>query len=276
MNYYIKNILIRFSRLLPSKFRKKLLFLLNQSFRSKAGFVKEYAIFDFNTLDTLNNNNEYLDIYRKSLSKAGDESTDNIYKLLRHMNLYSYIENILVNDTQGDFAECGCWNGTSLFATKYFIDKHKSTKHIHIFDSFEGGLSEFMKEDYIGGLIKSKNEAQEVREQFSSSYPLLKRKLSKYDQISLNKGWIPEVFKAQEERLYSFVHIDVDLFEPTFESHKYFFDRLSKGGIIVCDDYGYKQFPGAAKAVDSFIEMIPKDSYSHFIKHSFGTSIIIK
>lgn len=107
--------------------------------------------------------------YRSSLSKAEDQRTDNIYKILRHLNLYSYIEDVLKRGVPGDFAECGCWNGNSLFETKYFIDKHKSDKNFHIFDSFEGGLSEFSKEDYEGSLINSKEKACEVRSQFSSS-----------------------------------------------------------------------------------------------------------
>ena len=77
-------------------------------------------------------------------------------------------------------------------------------------------------------------------------------------------------------RKYSFVHIDVDLYQPTLDSHEYFFERLHKGGIIVCDDYGYSQFPGASLAVDKFISSLSRDSYSHFFKHSFGTSVIIK
>ena len=105
---------------------------------------------------------------------------------------------------------------------------------------------------------------------------MLLKKVSKLNNIHLNKGWIPNVLKIEADRKYSFVHIDVDLFEPTFYAHKYFFERLSPGGIIVCDDYGYNIFPGAAKAVEEFVSSIPSQSVSYFIKHSIGTSVIIK
>ena len=85
-----------------------------------------------------------------------------------------------------------------------------------------------------------------------------------------------EVFENEGERSYSFVHIDVDLYEPTLASHRYFFNRLSKGGVIVCDDYGFRQFPGASDAVDEFIDSLPESSYSHFFKNSVGGSVIIK
>ena len=42
------------------------------------------------------------------------------------------------------------------------------------------------------------------------------------------------------------VHVDVDLYEPTRDSFRFFFERLSPGGRIVCDDYSWE---GARKAV---------------------------
>ena len=133
-------------------------------------------------------------------------------------------------------------NGNSLFA-KFLIDKY-NLKSFHIFDSFEGGLSEFKDKDLRNSSIKSNFE--KVRQVFSSSYPASKNKESELTYI--NKGWIPDVFKTQEEGIALF-HIDVDLYEPTLASHQYFLKGY-KGGVIVCDDYGYKQFPGAKVAVD--------------------------
>jgi len=49
-----------------------------------------------------------------------------------------------------------------------------------------------------------------------------------------------------------FVHIDVDLYQPTLAALEYFYPRLAAGGIIVCDDYGSLSFPGAYKAVEEF------------------------
>ena len=158
----------------------------------------------------------------------------------------------------------------------HFINKYNSDKNFHIFDSFEGGLSKFSKEDYEGKVINSKDDVEKISNYFSSSYMKLSKKIQNFNNIFINKGWIPDVFKYQEDRKYSFVHIDVDLYEPTKEAHIYFFERLQEGGIIVCDDYGYEQFPGASKAVDQFINSLPSSSYKHFIKHSIGTSIIIK
>ena len=273
MYKFLKNIVKRnlipfFKILIPNKHRKSLINILSVSLNGH--------YFDESIIEVLNEKNEYKKIYNKSLVKAGDQNTNNIYKILRHLSLYSYVEDVIRREIQGDFAECGCWNGNSLFATKYLIDKHNLKKSFHIFDSFEGGLSEFKDKDFKNSSIKSNFEANEVRRNFVSSYEKLIEKTSHLKLLYINKGWIPDVFKNEEERRYCFVHIDVDLYEPTLESHKYFFKRLNIGGIIVCDDYGYNQFPGAKFAVDEFIRSLPKGSYSHFIRPSIGTSIIIK
>ncbi len=276
MKKFIRKNLINSLKILPFNFREKIINIFSDTFKCKDGMVNNKSIFDFKEIQGLAPNSEYIEIYKRCLKRAGDQKTDNIYKLLRHLNLYSYIEDVLTRKIEGDFAECGCWNGNSLFATKLLIDKYNSNKEIHVFDSFEGGLSDFKEEDIEGGSFYTNEMIQTIRNQFKSSYLKLRNETKSLKNIYLNKGWIPEVFQSQKDRSYSFVHVDVDLYEPTFESHKYFFERLTKGGIIICDDYGYKQFPGSTRAVEKFIDSIPRSSYSHFFKHSFGTSVLIK
>jgi O-methyltransferase len=67
--------------------------------------------------------------------------------------------------------------------------------------------------------------------------------LSEFPFVHLYKGWIPSRFIEVEDRQFSFVHIDVDLYEPILDSLN-FFPKLVKGGVIVFDDYGITQFPG--------------------------------
>lgn len=48
------------------------------------------------------------------------------------------------------------------------------------------------------------------------------------------------------------MHIDVYLYEPTKVILEKLYSRVTKGGIIVLDDYG--AFAGTNKAVDDFFE----------------------
>ncbi len=38
------------------------------------------------------------------------------------------------------------------------------------------------------------------------------------------------------------------------DSIEFFYERLSQGGILICDDYGFSTCPGATQAIDEFLE----------------------
>ena len=70
--------------------------------------------------------------------------------------------------------------------------------------------------------------------------------------VRFHRGFIPQVLSQLPDTRWAFAHIDVDLHEPTLASLEYFYPRMVKGGVIVCDDYGSKLFPGARKAWESY------------------------
>ena len=72
------------------------------------------------------------------------------------------------------------------------------------------------------------------------------------------RGLIPSRFPELDERSFSFVHIDVDLYQPTFDSIAFFYPRMIQGGLILCDDYGFTSCPGAKKAIDEFMADKPE------------------
>lgn len=86
------------------------------------------------------------------------------------------------------------------------------------------------------------------------------------------KGWVPERFHEVEDRRFSFVHIDVDLYEPTRASLEFFHPRMNPGGIIVCDDYNFTSCPGASSAVDDFLAALPEK----MVGLSGGSGFLIK
>ena len=96
-------------------------------------------------------------------------------------------------------------------------------------------------------------DLDKIRSQFSSDEDFVKNKVLKgFNFVEIYKGWIPQKFKLVENCKFSFVHIDVDLYEPTLKSLEFFYPRLTEGGIIVCDDYNSKYFDGSKKAWDEY------------------------
>ncbi len=149
----------------------------------------------------------------------------------------------LTLEVSGDTAECGVYLGASSYLICDFNERITQSVHQHfVFDSFEG-LSHPGVDD--GG--------HWTKGDLSASMKMVETALSKFQNVTLLKGWIPSRFNEVKNKTFSFVHIDVDLYEPTLESMKFFYPRMNSGGIILCDDYGCTTCPGATRAIDEFL-----------------------
>jgi hypothetical protein len=85
-----------------------------------------------------------------------------------------------------------------------------------------------------------------VRGRFAVSQEIVEGNVHRlFPRVNLVPGWIPAGFAGQPRRRYRFVHIDVDLYQPTKDSLEYFFPQLADGGVVVTDDYDW---PGARQA----------------------------
>ena len=53
------------------------------------------------------------------------------------------------------------------------------------------------------------------------------------------RGAVPDSFAQGVPERISFLHIDMNSAPPEIAALEYLFDRVSPGGVIVLDDYGY-------------------------------------
>ena len=104
---------------------------------------------------------------------------------------------------------------------------------------------------------------------------ILKRKgLEK--NIQLIKGditeTVPNYLKLNPKLKISLLNLDVDFYEPSMSILKNFYPKLSKGGILMLDDYGV--WDGETMAVDEYFI----DKKIKIRKHMFSKtpSYIIK
>jgi hypothetical protein len=147
----------------------------------------------------------------------------------------------------GDTAECGVYKGCGSYIVLRGNERSTINRTHHLFDSF-GGLSAPSAEDgdyWQGGDL-------------AISEDVVRANLKEFPNIEFHKGWIPDRFPDVADRAFSFVHVDVDLYQPTLDSVRFFYDRLSTGGILVCDDYGFLTCPGATEAIDEFLADKPE------------------
>ena len=181
------------------------------------------------------------------------------------------VANRMTAEIQGATAECGVYMGfSSLLMFRYlaFDNPTYRGEDFHLIDSFEG-LSELTVHDATS-ITKTSDEKLTVsvpkrQGHMSCSIEHVRSVLNEIAGAKYFKGWIPEVLTSLPDQKYKFVHIDVDLYEPTFACLEYFVPRMTEGGIILNDDYYSLMFPGGGRAWKEYcdqhqINYLPLDS----------------
>lgn len=210
---------------------------------------------------------EFHDRYELAQEKCQMAGTDNALRRQRHYTLSYLLKNAPL--ASGDVCELGCWRGLSACQIAHHLRAADAKIAFHIFDSFEG-LSPFEAADIPEG---GEDGLEARRKQFACSLATVQDNLKEFPFIRYYKGWIPNRFSEVKDRPFSFVHIDVDMYQPIADSFRFFYPRLVKQGIMVFDDYGYTQFPGAKKAVDECLEEF---HYPFFVPLPSGQAFLIK
>jgi len=168
----------------------------------------------------------------------------------------------LVRNVPGDTAECGVYKGAGSYMICKVNQENKRHNRVHhIFDSFEG----LSKPSEIDGDHWTKGD-------MVCSLETVTENLAEFNNISIHKGWIPELFSDVDSNRFCFVHIDVDLHQPTLASVEFFYPRMNEGAVILCDDYGCTTCPGATNAIDRFLQ----DKKEKMISLSGGGGFLIK
>jgi len=246
--------------------------LVYEIFIIKLNKNTNYVIFNRNYLIRYYKDNHFIKLYNEALFKTNSQARDSFSKQLRYYGLFQMVNYIINNGISGDFVECGCWRGHSAYMIAKLISNSGDLRKFHIFDSFEGGLSEKTKEDKILLAKKDPESIKREKEAFFSTEEEVQKALSEFNFVKLYKGWIPDRFDDVKKNVFSLVNLDLDLYQPIRDSLNFFYPRLSDKGVIIIDDYGTTDWPGVKKAVDLFIEQ----NKITFAIETTGSIIIIK
>lgn len=141
---------------------------------------------------------------------------------------------------EGEIAEVGTYKGGS---TKLICEATK--KPIRAFDTFEG----------LPALHEKDSTDQMEKGEYAASLESVQNYLQNYPNITFYQGLFPATAVPVEDKRFSFVHLDVDLYESTLNCLKFFYPRMSRGGVIISHDRGAD---GVMKAFNEFFEDKPE------------------
>lgn len=162
---------------------------------------------------------------------------------LRNFSIYAKEKGLT-----GNVAECGVFKGE--FA--YFINKYFSDRKLYLFDTFEGFQERDLEIErtldnnaFLEGSFNSEKAFVSGNEKVT-----LERMLFK-DNCIVKKGYFPETAVGIEDE-FCFVNLDMDLYLPTLEGLRFYYDRMCKGGVVLIHDYYHPELPGIKQAIKDF------------------------
>jgi O-methyltransferase len=141
----------------------------------------------------------------------------------------------------GDVWECGVYRGGTAAMMSQGLRDAGSAKKLLLFDTFAGMPESGNPVDtHVAGDFGDVS-LESVLEYIGGS-----------DICVAIPGLIPQTFVGLEQAQIAMAHIDVVLYQATLDSIAFIWPRLSAGGFVVFDDYGFGSCPGARAAVDEF------------------------
>lgn len=163
-----------------------------------------------------------------------------------------------INETwglDGDMAEFGVYKG----GISLGMAIKDPRRQLYLFDTFEGipdrsaqdephGPGDFGDTSYTAVKTMLKNQ------RMHGGYPM--------GQVTLVQGIFPEsaehAFEFSETPSFSFVHVDADHYQSTYDAIEWFYPKMVKGGIMIFDDWEWQHCPGVKKAL---LELQPRFGY---------------
>lgn len=175
--------------------------------------------------------------------------------------LYQATLYVLDGGVPGDLAECGVWRGGSVMLMALtLLSRGCDDRTIWLYDTFDGmtppgeddvqemsgrGAAEILggrertEEDPFWGVAPRGVVEANLRR---TGYPARR--------FRLVEGDVLKTLPAAAPASLSVLRLDTDWYDSTRHELEHLYPRLSPGGVLIVDDYGY--WRGARKATDEF------------------------
>lgn len=204
-------------------------------------------------------------------------------RFLAHIELFK-----MTLDIPGDIVELGVFRGLGLMTWANLLEAYcigDRTKVVYGFDNWKG-FTKFDSEDgtpsekahkTIGGFNPEPfhHELSDAISIFDSDrfVPWKARTRLIDGQIEETVG---KFIKDNPGVRFSLIHFDCDLYAPTKAALDALWPKVSRGGILLFDEYAIPDWPGETKAVDEFLTDKPELKLKTFTWTNAPAAYLIK
>lgn len=175
----------------------------------------------------------------------------------RILALVRSVEYVVKHGIPGGIVECGVWRGGSMMAVaKALLRAGVRDRDLYLYDTFEGMAPPTALDVSRWGGDASGKSTGGIFEMNAVSLEEVERAMFSvgYDaaRIHFIKGKVEDTIPAAAPGAIALLRLDTDWYESTKHEMKHLFPILSRGGVLILDDYG--EWQGARTAVDEYFE----------------------
>lgn len=168
---------------------------------------------------------------------------------------------VIANEVNGDFVECGVWRGGNALLAAGIFKLHGADRKVLLFDTF-AGMTAPTQVDTVAATGEAARTMHITRQREThnewcfAQLEDVKQAFRGADLLTTNvvfvQGDVLQTLAVPENvpQAISVLRLDTDWYESTRLELLTLYPRLSVGGVIMVDDYGY--WAGARKAVDEY------------------------
>jgi O-methyltransferase len=165
-----------------------------------------------------------------------------------------------IQNNEGDILDIGTMKGgAGILLSRSNKNKNSTTYFIDTFDGFAISSGEHLEKK-----IFNYQNLDELKKNIQS------KKIKKYKIV---KTRFPKNFKIRKK--IKFCHLDINIYKDTLNSFKFVDKFMTKGGIIVFDDYGIFKVDEILKVI-KYIEKSAFSKNYNIIFNFMGQCIMIK
>ncbi len=179
----------------------------------------------------------------------------------RVFSLIEAVRYIIRREIPGSIVECGVWRGGSMMAVALELQNlNIRNRDLHLFDTFEGMTPPKEIDVDVHGVSAAPEFAELQIGKDGSNWcratlPDVKAGMANtgYDmeRVHFHVGKVETTLPSAAPEQIALLRLDTDWYESTRHELEHLYPRLSRGGILIIDDYGH--WHGQKVAVDEYI-----------------------
>lgn len=135
-------------------------------------------------------------------------------------------------NVEGDFVECGVFKGFCSSVILKYLDFQDIPRQAYLYDTFEGLPEKTSTEQERRSWDYTKYDPEAI-------YTGVCEKFFTYKNVNIVRGIVPDSFEQAAPEKIAFLHIDMNSEKAEMLALEHLFDKVTPGGFIVFDDFGW-------------------------------------